>query len=43
MSKAWNARSPKERREVEAAFVARHGAELLLDGDAEAAASRSGT
>ncbi len=37
MSKAWNARSPEERREVEAAFVARHGAELLLDGDAEAA------
>lgn len=37
MSKAWNARSPEERREVEAAFVARHGAELLLDGDAETA------
>ena len=35
MSKAWSARSAAERREVEAAFVARHGAELLLDGDAE--------
>ena len=35
MSKAWSARSAAERKEVEAAFVARHGAELLLDGDAE--------
>ena len=37
MSKAWNARSAEERREAEAAFVARHGAGLLLDGDAEPA------
>ena len=42
MSKAWNARSPEERREVEAAFVARHRARLLLDGDAETAGA-SGT
>ncbi len=35
MSKAWSARSTAERKEVEAAFIARHGAELLLEGDAE--------
>ena len=35
MTRPWNARSEAERKELEAAFVARHGAELLLDGDAE--------
>ena len=35
MTKAWSARNAAERRDLEAAFVARHGAELLLDGDAE--------
>ena len=35
MSKGWNARSEAERRALEAAFVARHGAELLLDGGEE--------
>ena len=35
MSKAWSARSEAERKAVEAAFVARHGAGLLLDGDSE--------
>ena len=35
MSKGWSSRSPAERRALEAAFVARHGVELLLDGDDE--------
>ena len=35
MSKGWNARSEAERKAAEAAFVARYGAELLLDGDEE--------
>ena len=35
MSRTWSARSEEERKRAEAAFVARHGAELLLDGDAE--------
>ena len=35
MSKGWSARSEAERKAVEAAFVTRHSAELLLDGDAE--------
>ena len=35
MSKPWGARGVVERRELEAAFVARHGAALLLDSDVE--------
>ena len=35
MSKRWSARSEAERKELEEAFVARHGAELLLEADAE--------
>ena len=35
MSKGWSAQSETERKALEAAFVARHAAELLLDGDAE--------
>ena len=37
MDKAWTARSAAEREAVEAAFVARHGAELLLAGETERA------
>ena len=33
MSKAWSARTAVEREVLEAAFVVRHGAEMLLDGD----------
>ena len=35
MSKAWSERSEAERKAVEAEFVARHGAELLLDNESE--------
>jgi len=35
MSRPWSARSEAERKRMEAAFVARHGAEMLLDGDSE--------
>lgn len=35
MSRPWSARSEAERKRMETAFVARHGAELLLDGDSE--------
>ena len=35
MNKGWSARSEAERKALEAAFVARHSAELLVDGDAE--------
>lgn len=35
MSKSWNERGAAERRRLEAAFVLRHGAELLLHHDAE--------
>lgn len=35
MSKAWSARNVAERKMLEVEFVARHGAELLLDGDLE--------
>ena len=31
MGKTWHERSPEERRELEAVFMASHGAELLLD------------
>ena len=31
MGKAWHERSPEERRDLQAVFVAIHGAELLLD------------
>ena len=39
MSKAWSARNAAERKVLEAEFVARHGAELLLDGDLEEASA----
>lgn len=39
MSRRWSARSTAERNALEAAFVARHGAELLLDGDPEEASA----
>ena len=35
MSKPWSARNEAERKELEAAFVAHHGAELLLDAEVE--------
>ena len=35
MSKPWSTWTETERKELEAAFVALHGAELLLDGDPE--------
>ena len=35
MSKGWCARGTAERRRLEAAFIAEHGAELLLGGDVE--------
>lgn len=43
MSRGWSARSAAERRALAAAFVARHGAELLLDDEGEppAASGRS--
>ena len=37
MTRPWSARSEAERKRAEAAFVARHGGELLLDGDPEPA------
>ena len=40
MSKAWSERSAAERQALEAAFVARHGAELLLDVDSQEARER---
>ena len=39
MSRRWNERSTAERNALEAAFVARHGATLLLDGDPEEASA----
>ena len=39
MSRRWSERSTAERNALEAAFVARHGADLLLDGDPEEASA----